>query len=319
MNVWPWAGSRKTRHEGSYFHEGPESIGQTERERESYHELSIPYHRFSHWPTKHFLAWPAFILYKAIYHSVAVHTHPCVKCAIHRSDRTGEILLWQRVFSWEKGGEGGWNDVPNIGDNDTQTKHIQTSSLVEHVIPTAPQFQTNFTKVDWSDFSWKKTLLPTFGINHFFSKQNTKTAQMFHEFGKPVVVTLWHSHMQVQEWQILRKWFNVWGREASPSPYIDGWLVGQNLQNIHTIHTPSMRRTCKSSASLQSTPLLCTRIWTMVSFPTGRNVDQVLCQSRSEMKSSSRLFFKSSYHSLIWNLSKKSLIFSQESLSTATE
>ena len=204
-----------------------------QRERESYHELSIPYHRFSHWPTKHFLAWPAFILYKAIYHSVAVHTHPCVKCAIHRSDRTGEILLWQRVFSWEKGGEGSWNDVPNIGYNDTQTKHIQTSSLVGHVIPTALPFRTNFTKVDWSNFSWKKHFCP-------------------HEFGKPVVVTFAHAGTGMTDFSEMVQCMRSGG---FPKPaYIDGWLVGQNPQNIHTIHTPSvyakdLQVVCKSSVN----------------------------------------------------------------------
>lgn len=166
----------------------------------------------------------------------------------------------------------------------------------------------------------EKTLLPTFGIYNFFSKQNKENSTnvpWIWETSCRDIVTFANAGTGMTDSSEMVQCMRSGG---FPKPaYIDGWLVGQNLQNIHTIHTPSMRRTCKSSASLQSTPLLCTRIWTMVSFPTSRNVDQVLCQSRSEMKSSSRLFFKSSYHSLIWNLSKKSLIFSQESLSIATE
>lgn len=89
----------------------------------------------------------------------------------------------------------------------------------------------------------------------------------------------------------------LFARGFPKTVYIDGWSVGQKLHNMYTIHTSSMQRTCKSSASLQSTPLLCTRKRRMVSFPASQKcnrlqfyckpqVDQVGCQSRSEMKSS---------------------------------
>lgn len=197
---------------------------------------------------------------------------------------------WQYRIS--KSREGSWNDVPNVGYNDTQTKHIKTSSLVEHGIPTAPPFRTNFTKVDEATFHGKNTSANIWNPS-FFSKQNKRTSTHVPWIWKKVVVTFAHAGTGMTDSSEMVQCMRSRG---FPKPaYIDSWLVGQNPQNIHTIHTPSMRRTCKS------TPLLCTRIWTMVSFPTSRNVDQVRCQSRSEMN----------YHILIWNLSKKSLIFSR--------
>lgn len=76
-------------------------------------------------------------LYKAKTHSVAVHN---ILTPVSGVLYTGVIVQQVRSFCdkgsflWKKSREGNWNDVPDIRYNDTQTKHIKSSSLVGHEI-----------------------------------------------------------------------------------------------------------------------------------------------------------------------------------------
>ena len=73
---------------------------------------------------------------------------------------------------------------------------------------------------------------------------------MFHEFGKPVVVTLWHSHMQVQEWQILRKYEVGRLPQASLHWRLVSWSKpAEHSYNPYTIYAKDLQVVCKSSVN----------------------------------------------------------------------